>query len=135
MMIMRPPQHGHECFGVCGSLALMLASFDSVDRKYWWRREQFAGARDVLGTLAAGEQAIVADAVEACGQHMHEEAADELGRRERHGFVALGTFDPVVLALEGDALFVACDQAAVGDGDAVGVAREIAQHLLWPAEW
>ena len=31
-----------------------------------------------LGTLAAGEQATVADAVEACGQHMHQETADEL---------------------------------------------------------
>jgi hypothetical protein len=30
-----------------------------------WRHEQFAGAGDVLGALAAGEQAIVADAVEA----------------------------------------------------------------------
>ncbi len=32
----------------------------------------FAGARDVLGTLAAGEQAIVADAMEARRQHMRE---------------------------------------------------------------
>jgi hypothetical protein len=30
-----------------------------------WRHEQFAGAGDVLGAFAAGEQAIVADAVEA----------------------------------------------------------------------
>jgi hypothetical protein len=36
------------------------------------QREQFAGARDVLGALAAGEQAIGADAMEACGQHVHE---------------------------------------------------------------
>ena len=41
-----------------------------------WRHEQFAGARDVLGALAAGEQAIGADAMEACGQHVHEKAAD-----------------------------------------------------------
>ena len=37
-----------------------------------WRHEQLAGAGDVLGALAAGEQAIVADAVEACGQHVHD---------------------------------------------------------------
>jgi predicted metalloprotease len=41
--------------------------FDGINGNYW-RREQFAGAADVLGTLTAGEQAIVADAVEACGQ-------------------------------------------------------------------
>jgi hypothetical protein len=30
-----------------------------------------------------------------------------------HHFVALGSFDPVVLPFEGDALVIACDQAAV----------------------
>jgi hypothetical protein len=30
----------------------------------YWRHEQFAGAGDVLGALAAGEEATVADAVE-----------------------------------------------------------------------
>ena len=51
--------------------------FDSMNGNYW-RREQLARAGDVLGALAAGEQAIVADAMEACGQHVDEKAADEL---------------------------------------------------------
>jgi hypothetical protein len=51
--------------------------FDGINGNDW-RHEQFACARDVLGALAAGEQAIVADAVEACGQHVDEKAADEL---------------------------------------------------------
>ena len=62
MMIMRPPQHGQGCAGVgdciggvgIGGLALRLR-----------HGEQFAGARDVVGAGAAGEQAVVADAVEA----------------------------------------------------------------------
>ena len=33
---------------------------------------------DRLGAFAAGEQAVVADAMEALGQHVDEEAADEL---------------------------------------------------------
>jgi hypothetical protein len=70
------------------------ARFDGINRKYW-EREQFAGARDVLGPLAAGEQAIVADAVESRGQHVHQETADELVGGERHDLVPLGTFDPV----------------------------------------
>ncbi len=45
--------------------------FDGIDGNYR-RREQFAGAGDVLGTFTAGEQAVVADAMEACGQHMQE---------------------------------------------------------------
>src|SRR6185503_11737164 len=46
--------------------------------------EQLTCSRDVLGPLAAGEQAIVADAVEAAGEHMDEEASDELAGGERH---------------------------------------------------
>jgi hypothetical protein len=57
-----------------------VGRFDGINGNYW-QREQLSGAGDVLGTLAAGEQAIVADAVEACGQHVHEEAADELVAR------------------------------------------------------
>ena len=63
---------------------------------------------------AAGEQAVVADAMEACGQHVHQETADELIRRERHDLVALGALDPVVLPFESDAFLIAGDQAAVG---------------------
>ena len=107
--------------------------FDGIDGKYR-QREQFAGTSDVLGALAAGEQAIVADAMEACGQHVHEKAADELVGREGHHLVSLAPFAPVVLPLEGDALVIACDQAAIGDGDAMGVAREISQDFLRAAE-
>jgi hypothetical protein len=38
------------------------------------------------------------------------------------------------LPLEGDAVVVDRDQAPVGNGDAVGVAREIAQHFLGATE-
>src|SRR5436190_21469591 len=78
-----------------------------------WRHEQLAGTRDVLGAFAAGEQAIISDAVEACGQHVDEKAADELGGSERHHLVAVRTFEPVVLPLEGDAFLIASDQAAI----------------------
>jgi putative ABC transport system substrate-binding protein len=67
----------------------------------------------ITGALAAGEQAIVADAVKACGQHVHEKAADELVDGERHHLVAFAPFESVVLPFEGDAFPVACDQAAI----------------------
>jgi hypothetical protein len=41
-------------------------------------KDRLACACDVLGAAAIGEQAVMADAVEAVGQHMDEEAADEL---------------------------------------------------------
>ena len=86
--------------------------FDGINGNDW-RREQFAGAGDVVSALAAGEQAIVADAVEACGQDVDEKAADELVGGERHQLVAVWTFDPVILPLEGYAFLIACDQAAI----------------------
>jgi len=49
------------------------------------RGEQLAGALDVAGSNRAGEEAVVADAMEAAGQHVQEKAADELGRVERIG--------------------------------------------------
>src|ERR1700674_3544510 len=96
--------------------------------------EQFTGARDVVAAGAAGEQAVMADAMEAVWQHMDEEAADELAGRERHGLEALAPVTAVILPLEGDAVAVAGDQPAVGDGDAVGIARQIGEHRLRSAE-
>ena len=97
MMIMRPPQQGHGCERVrlvaiiaIGSLALGLLAYG----------EQFAGARDVVGAGGLGEQAVVADAVEAVGQDVDQEAADELVGGERHHLVAVAAFEPVVLPLK-----------------------------------
>ena len=66
--------------------------------------------------------------MKALGQHVDEEAPDELVGGQRHRLVTRGPFDPVVLPLEGDAGRIGCDQPAIGDGDAVGIAREIGEH-------
>src|SRR5437763_14386342 len=55
-------------------------------------------------------------------------------RGERHRLPAVGLVDALVLPPEGDGIGVGGDQSAVGDGDAMGVAREIAQDLLRPCE-
>ena len=44
--------------------------------------EQLSDLRDVLPAFGAGEQPIVADAMEAFRQHVDQEAADELVRAE-----------------------------------------------------
>ena len=67
----------------------------------------------------------MADTVKALGQHVDEETADELARLKRHPLVASGPLDPVVLEGENDTAGVRGDQAAVGDRDAVGVARKV----------
>src|SRR5262245_23245721 len=55
--------------------------------------EQLAGAGNVGGTVAVGEQSVVADAVKAPGQHVQEEAPDELVGGERHRLVSSGPLD------------------------------------------
>jgi hypothetical protein len=72
--------------------------------------------------------------MEAARQHMDQKPADELVGSKRHPLASIVAFASVVLPPEGDAMVVERDQAAVGDGDAVGVAREIGQHGLRPAE-
>src|SRR5215813_14523617 len=78
--------------------------------------QELAHVLDGFGAIAAGENAVVADAVEALGQDVDEEAADELADVEPHRSVAARSLDPVVLDLEGDPPVVERDQATVGDG-------------------
>ena len=49
---------------ICVGVGVGVGRFDGINGDYW-QREQFAGARDGVGALTAGEQAIGADAMEA----------------------------------------------------------------------
>jgi hypothetical protein len=86
-----------------------------LDRLLGHRRgqtQELARPRDRLGAVGAGEQAIVADAMEALGQHVDEEAADELACIERHRRIPAGAFDPVART--------GCPQRLVGSGTPIG---------------
>src|SRR5271165_6493318 len=74
------------------------------------RSDQLTRPRDGLGLGAAGEQTVVPDPVEPVWQDVDEEAADELARLDRHGLVATGPLDPVVLVPERDAGGVGGDE-------------------------
>jgi hypothetical protein len=52
-----------------------------------------AGSFDVARANRSGEQVVVADALEAAGQHIQEKAADELARVERVGPEPAAAFD------------------------------------------
>src|SRR5208337_657566 len=74
----------------------------------------------------------VADAHEAAGQQVEKEAAQELFDRQSH--------DPLLVTVGGvapaksDVSVGESNQPAVGNGDAMSVSAEIAQHVFWPAE-
>jgi len=77
-----------------------------------WRRlmQKIASGGDVVLAVGVGEQAVVADAMKAGGQHVQQEAAHELLGRQTHRFVACASVFAVVLPAEGDAAIVQCDK-------------------------
>ena len=105
-----------------------------IGRRRCGHGKQRTHPAEVVRACIAGEKPIMADAVQPLWQDMDQEAADELVGIERHGLVAAGTFDPVVLDLESDAAIVDRKQAPVRDGDAVSVARQISEHRLGTGE-
>ena len=76
--------------------------------------------------MGTGEITEVADANEASGQHMLTESAQEFDGGECHDALLVAV--RVVFPSEAYAVTVEADQALVADGDAVGLAAEIAQH-------
>ena len=84
-------------------------------------REQLARSCDVCGSVAAREQSIVSNAMEALGQDVEQEAADELVGRERHRLITAWPIDPIVLVPEGDAVLIGGYEATIGDGNAVSI--------------
>lgn len=77
--------------------------------------QEFAGEREAGLAGGAGEQAVMADAMEAARQDMEQESADELVDRERHDLLPVRAVAAVVLVAEGDAALVEGAQAAVRD--------------------
>ena len=74
----------------------------------------------------------MADAHEAIGQDVEQEAAKELHGIEGHHLLAVVI--AVVLVVEANAASVEGDQAVLGDGDAVGIASQIGKNLSGAAE-
>jgi hypothetical protein len=74
------------------------------------------------------------NAMEAARQHVEEEAAHKLCNFDAHdpAFVVAGA--PVLLPTKAHASLIEIQQAIVGDGDAMSVARQIGQQLLGTGE-
>ena len=94
-----------------------------------WRNfasKLLSSERDESSPSCVREIAEVPDANEAPGQHMLAEAAQELACGERHDalLVAMG----VIFPSEAYVVTIEAEQALVADGDAMGIAAEIAQH-------
>ena len=88
--------------------------------------------RQECGAIPVGEESEVADADEAGRQQMEQESAQELiyGQSHEPLLVAMCRIAPA----ESDVAIGESDEPGVGDGDAMGVCAEIAQHVFGSAE-
>ena len=77
--IITPPQHGQRSWRARTAPAGCQARRAGLRSR---RREQLAAERELGGPVAVGEEAVVADAMEAVRQGVQQEAADELVRRQ-----------------------------------------------------
>jgi hypothetical protein len=97
-----------------------------------WNIQQLPAECQLLGAVTVGKKAVMANAVEPVGQGVEEKAPDELvgvqGHDLRLAVVA------IILPVEGDVFVGHADQSGVGDGNTVGIAAEIGQHLGGSAE-
>ena len=99
--LMRPPQQGHIWAIANASARSALAASATAHAGVAKRLrgiigvgEQFAEVGDVGGASGAGEQAVVANAVEAVGQDVHQKAADEFVYWQRHGLDRCAAGEP-----------------------------------------
>src|SRR5271156_651234 len=82
--------------------------------------------------MSVGEETELANAMEAIRQGVQQEAADELVGVQPHGLD--GAAVAIILPGKSDMVVLAGLDAAVGDGDAMGVAAEIGENLRGAAE-
>jgi hypothetical protein len=88
--------------------------------------------RQESGAPAISEEAKMADADEAFGKQMQEEAAQELIQGQGHQllFIVVSGVAPT----KGDLAVGKGDQSMVGDGYAMGIAAQVVQHVLGAAK-
>ena len=96
------------------------------------RGEQLATESEFGGAVAVGQEAVIADALEAGRHHVLKEAADEFLDGDGHqlGFAGIA----IIFPLERDLTVLEGPQTAVGDGHAMGVAAEILQDVVWSSQ-
>lgn len=84
--------------------------------------------------MAIGEQAVMANLMEAVRQDVEQEAAHKLTNGQAHDFGLASAVLAVILPTEPDMLVVEIDETTIADGDAMRVARQIGKNLGRPGE-
>jgi len=88
--------------------------------------DELSASCEVIASCGVGEQAVVSDAHESRRQDVEQEAAEEFLDVESHEALrALRT----IVATKGHGVVIEGDESVIGDGHAVGIPSQVAQHL------
>lgn len=82
--------------------------------------------------MTISKKSVMTNAVETVWQSVKQETADELISIERH-HLPLAVV-AIIFPSERDTIAIDADEAGVGDGNSVGVASEVGQHLYGSCE-
>ena len=94
--------------------------------------KQSTAACEHSATPAVCEKAEVADSVQALGQNVDQESAQELICGDRHDLLLAAV--RIIFPAKRDSIILEGNQSMVGDGDAVRIASKIVQNMLGTAE-
>ena len=94
--------------------------------------EQRAATFERSTPSAVGEESEVADAHQSAGQNVKQETAQELMSGNSHDLLLAAV--SIVPPAEGDAIVLEGHEAMVGDGDAMGVAGQVVEHMFGAAK-
>ncbi len=94
--------------------------------------DEFTAPCEVLASRRVGKQSVVSDAHQSGRQNVEQEAAERLLHVEGHEPIRVASC--AVVPAKGHAAVIEGDELVVGDGHAVGVAAEVAQHLAGAGE-
>jgi hypothetical protein len=103
-----------------------------VELRFWVVQQESLAEGQEGRAPAIGQETKRADADKAAGQDMEQKAAQELLRSERHDFLLIPV--GIILPAESNLIMLESNEAMVGDGHAMGVAGEIAEHMMGTAE-
>jgi hypothetical protein len=95
-------------------------------------QQQTLTVRQEFCAPAIGEESEGTDTDKAGGQNMQQERSQELLGGERHPPLLIPV--RIIFPAEGNLVLVEGDETVVGNGHAMGVASEIAQHMMGTAE-
>src|ERR1035437_4550493 len=94
--------------------------------------QQLAASVQFFFPEAIALEAVIADAEEAMRQNMEQKTTDEFLCGKGHR--SLLAMVPIILVSEAHLTVFDVQQAMIGDGDAMGVATDVIQHLFWSGE-